>query len=107
MRGKQLIDLCISARLSILNGRCTGHKYCKLEHKFTKVLNFTLLYAKYYIYLARCKKQTLTLNVFQKKLKVMYNIHKEIAFTHEEEDNFQQDWSPILLLVNDIVLLND
>ena len=28
------------------------------EHKFTKVLNFILLYAKYFIYLARCKKQT-------------------------------------------------
>ena len=73
------------------------------EHKFTKVLNFILLYAKYYIYLARCKKQTLTLNVFQKKLKVMYKVHKEIAFTHEEDDIFQKDWSPFISLINDIV----
>ena len=73
------------------------------EHKFTKVLNFILLYAKYYIYLARCKKQTLTLNVFQKKLKVMYKVHKGIAFTHEEDDIFQKDWSPFISLINDIV----
>lgn len=28
-RGKQLLDLCISARLRILNGRCTGDSYGK------------------------------------------------------------------------------
>ena len=30
------------------------------EHTFSKIFNFILLYAKYYIYLARCKKQSLT-----------------------------------------------
>ena len=33
----------------------------------------------------------------------MYKVYKEIAFTHEEEDIFQKDWSPFLLLINDII----
>ena len=73
------------------------------EHRYTKVTNFILLYAKYYIYLARCKKQNLNMNVFQNKLKVMYKVHKEIAFSHQEDENFNKDWNPFLLLINDIV----
>ena len=73
------------------------------EHRFTNVLNFILLYTKYYIYLARCKKQNLIINVFKQKLKVMYKVHKEIAFTHQEEDYFQNEWNPFLSLINDIV----
>ena len=73
------------------------------EHRYTKVTNFILLYAKYYIYLARCNKQNLNMNVFQNKLKVMYKVHKEIAFSHQEDENFNKDWNPFLLLINDIV----
>ena len=63
------------------------------EHTFSKIFNFILLYAKYYIYLVRCKKQSLTLSVFQKKLKFMYKVHKDIAYSHKKEDEFQKDWS--------------
>ena len=74
------------------------------EHRFTNVLNFILLlYTKYYIYLARCKKQNLIINVFKQKLKVMFKVHKEIAFTHQEENYFQNKWNPSLSLINDIV----
>ena len=73
------------------------------EHRFTNVLNFVILYAKYYIYLARCKKQNLIMNVFKQKLKVMYKIHKEIAFFHQDEENFHKEWSHFTPLIDDIV----
>ena len=72
------------------------------DHILPKILNFILLYAKYYIYLARCKKQVLYLTVFQKKLKFMYKVHKQIAFSNQEEEGFQKDWSSFQLLINDI-----
>ena len=72
------------------------------EHTFSKIFNFILLYAKYYICLARCKKQSLTLSVFQKKLKFMYKVHKEIAYSHKKEDEFQKDWSRYQTLINRI-----
>ena len=72
------------------------------EHTFSKIFNFILLYAKYYIYLARCKKQSLTLSVFQKKLKFMYKVHKDIAYSHKKEDEFQKDWSRYQTLINRI-----
>ena len=61
------------------------------------------LVLRLYIYLARCKKQNLNMIVFQNKLKVMYKVHKEIAFSHQEDENFNKDWDPFLLLINDIV----
>ena len=72
------------------------------DHILPKILNFILLYAKYYIYLARCKKQVLYLIVFQKKLKFVYKVHKQIAFSNQEEEGFQKDWSSFQLLINDI-----
>ena len=66
------------------------------------MFNFNLLYAKYYIYLARCKKQSLTLSVFQKKLKFMYKVHMDIAYSHKKEDEFQMDWSQYQTLTNEI-----
>ncbi|MCG7891056.1 MAG: reverse transcriptase family protein, partial [Candidatus Thiodiazotropha endolucinida] len=35
---------------------------------FPKAINFILLYAKYFIYISRCKQQPLILNIFKKKL---------------------------------------
>ena len=54
------------------------------EQTLSKIFNFILLYANYYIYLARCKKQSLTLSVFQKKLKFIYKVHKYIAYSHKK-----------------------
>ena len=98
----------VIAWLSSFNIQCDiSEKYflfgLQEEHRHTKILNFILLYAKYYIYLARCKKKNLIMNVFQKKLKVMYKVHKEIAFSHQEDDKFNKDLNPFLLLINDIV----
>ena len=35
------------------------------EQSYSKVLKFIILYAKYYIYITRCKKQSLPLLVFK------------------------------------------
>lgn len=72
------------------------------EHILSKILNFIILYAKYYIYLARCKHQALYISVFQKKLKFMYKVHKQIAFSNQEEETFQKDWSAFQSLIDDI-----
>ena len=40
------------------------------EQELPKPLHFILLYAKYFIYLSRCKKQPLNLNVFKIKVNV-------------------------------------
>ena len=56
-----------------------------------------MLYAKYYIYLARCKNQQLCISVFRKKLQAMYRVHKQIAFSKNGEENFQADWRLILV----------
>ena len=94
----------VKAWLMKYNIQCDiNEKYLLLglqeEHRYTKITNFILLYAKYYIYLARCKKQNLNMNVFQNKLKVMYKVHKEIAFSHQEEENFNKDWNPFYYLL--------
>ena len=72
------------------------------EQCFTKVLNFIILYAKYYIYLARCNKLSLSLIVFKTKLKFMFKVHKQIAYSKQEDEKFLKEWSPYQLLINDI-----
>ena len=72
------------------------------EQGVDKVLHFIFLYAKYYIYLARCKNQKLYIRVFQMKLEVMYRVHREIAYANQEEDTFKMDWSPYLELIDSI-----
>lgn len=72
------------------------------EQRVDIVLQFILLYAKYYIYLARCKNQNLYIRVFQMKLEVMYRVHRQIALANQEEDTFVKDWSPYLTLINSI-----
>ena len=69
---------------------------------FTNVLNFIILYAKYYIYLTRCKNLSLSLLVFKYKLKFMFKVHKQIAYTKQKYETFHKEWSPYLLLFNDI-----
>ena len=73
------------------------------EQSYSKVLNFIILYAKYYIYLTRCKEQPLSLLVFKYKLKFMFKVHKQIAYTEEKHETFLKEWSQYLLLFNDIV----
>ena len=69
---------------------------------FHKILNFIILYAKYYIYITRCKKLSLSLLVFKFKLKFMFKVHKQIAYTKQEYETFDKEWSPYLSLFNDI-----
>ena len=73
------------------------------EHGVNKILHFILLYAKYYIYLARCKNQQLNIRVFKMKLRVMYRVHRQIALSNQEEETFLADWSPYTALINDIL----
>lgn len=72
-------------------------------HCVDKILNFILLYAKYYIYLTRCKNQQLHIRVFQMKLQVMYKVHRQIAQENQEEETFFTDWSPYLALIDNIL----
>ena len=71
-------------------------------HNTDKIFNFIMLYAKYYIYLAKCKNQQLFISVFQNKLQIMYRVHKQIAFSKNEEENFQADWSPYMRPITSI-----
>ena len=48
---------------------------------------FFFLYAKYYIYLARCENQQLYIRVFQMKHQDMYRVHRQIVLTKQEEEN--------------------
>lgn len=72
------------------------------EQKMTKILMFLLLYAKYYIYCTRCNKQSLLLGVFKKKLLFMYKIHRDIAYSKNEIENFSEEWRVYENLLNDI-----
>lgn len=70
--------------------------------KLSKMLKFILLYTKYYIYCSRCKKQSLLLGVFKRKLLFMYKIHMDIAFSNNELENFHKEWRPYENLIQDI-----
>ena len=61
------------------------------EHGVNKILHFIFLYAKHYIYLARCKNQQLNIRVFKMKLQVMYRVHRQIALSNQEEETFLAD----------------
>ena len=72
--------------------------------KMTNILHFILLYAKYYIYCSRCNSQPLILSVYKKKLKIMYKMHMEIAFSNNTLETFSKDWSPYKQLLDDIIV---
>ena len=69
---------------------------------FPEILSFILLYAKYYIYTTRCKKQNLFLGVFKKKLLLMYKIHLEISISNDKLNKFVEKWNPFQNLINSI-----
>ena len=46
------------------------------KHAYPK---FIIFYAKYYIYVSRCKQQSLFLNPFKKQLKFLHKVHQYIA----------------------------
>ena len=58
------------------------------DHSTDMILNFYYAVCKILYFLAKCKNQQLFISVFQKKLQVMYRVHKQIAFSKNEEDNF-------------------
>ena len=84
------IDCHISEKYSILGWQ--------EEQNYSKVLNFIILYmyAKYYIYLTRCKEQSLSLLVFKYKLKFMFKVHKQIAYTEEKHETCLKEWRQYL-----------
>lgn len=51
-----------------------------------------LLEMKYYIYSARCMKQTLNITAFERTLKMFYWIHKQIAANKNELEKFMENW---------------
>lgn len=67
-----------------------------------KPLNIIILYAKYFIYTTRCNQQQLFLDVFKKKLLLLYKTLIEISFSNNELTEFQKDWYPFQTLINNI-----
>ena len=55
---------------------------------FPEILSFILLYAKYYIYTTRCKKQNL--------------LHLEISISNDKLNKFMEKWNPYQNLINSI-----
>ena len=68
----------------------------------SKILNFILLYTKYYIYCTPCNQQSLFLEVFKIKLLFMHKTHMEIAINNNDLTKFEKEWSQFLPLVNSI-----
>ena len=58
----------------------------------TKPLNIIILYAKYFIYTARCNERQLVLEVYKKKLYQLFKILKDIALSNNELTEFNKDW---------------
>ena len=73
------------------------------KHVYPKAIKFIILYAKYYIYVSRCKQRSLFLNPFKKQLKFMHKVHQYIATKNNVFDTFQKEWSQYELLINDII----
>ena len=73
------------------------------KHVYPKAIKFIILYAKYYIYVSRCKQLSLFLNPFKKQLKFMHKVHQYIATKNNVFDTFQKEWSQYELLINDII----
>lgn len=73
------------------------------EQMFPTAIKFILLYAKYFIYISRCKQQPLMLSIFKKQLKFMFKVHLYIASNQENFTRFQKEWSQYQILINDIV----
>ena len=66
----------------------------------TKPLNIIILYAKYYIYTSRCNERQLVLEVYKKKLYQLFKILRDIALTNNELTEFNKDWEPYEILLN-------
>ena len=72
------------------------------EQTYPKAVKVIILYAKYYIYVTRCKQLPLFLNAYKKRLKFMYKVLQCIASKNNMFDMFQKEWSQYQLLINDI-----
>ena len=66
----------------------------------TKPLNIIILYAKYYIYTTRCNERHLVLEVYKKKLYQLFKILKDIALSNNELTEFNKNWEPYEILLN-------
>ena len=66
----------------------------------TKPLNIIILYAKYFIYTTRCNERQLVLEVYKKKLYQLFKILKDIAVSNNELTEFNKDWEPYEILLN-------
>lgn len=74
-----------------------------MKNNISEILRFILLYAKYYIYITRCNQQILVLNVYKRKLLLMFKIHMEISISNNKLAEFLDDWRPYQELIDSIV----
>lgn len=73
------------------------------KSNISEILRFIILYAKYYIYITRCNQQVLLLDVYKRKLLLMYKIHMEISISNNKLVEFLEDWRPYQVLIESIV----
>ena len=73
------------------------------EQVLPKAIKFILLYAKYFIYVPRCKQRSLSPNIFKTQLKFMHKVHLHIVSNHNDVAKFQDEWSLYQELISDIV----
>lgn len=59
----------------------------------SKVLQFLLLIAKYYIYLCRCKNKPLNFKLYKLNVQSLYKTHKEMAVINNDLEKFLLAWS--------------
>ena len=74
-----------------------------MKNDISEILRFILLYAKYYIYITRCNQQILLLNVYKRKLLLMFIFHMEISISNNKLAEFLDHWRPYQELIDSIV----
>ena len=74
-----------------------------MKNNISEILRFILLYAKYDIYITRCNQQILLLNVYKRKLLLMFKIHMEISISNNKLAEFLDDWRSYQELIDSIV----
>ena len=66
-----------------------------------KVLNYLLIYMKYYIYKTRCLKHKLSVEAFLSELYFSYKTLEPLAKEENEINNFNANWGKWTLLWQD------
>ena len=73
-----------------------------MKNNISEILRFIKLLAKYYIYITRCNQQILLLDVYKRKLRLMFKIYMDIFISNNKLVEFLEDWRPYQELIDSI-----